>query len=302
MILRSLLAELESVPLHILERWNRCGGLEIHGLISLISSPIDTSVISSDEPIELPSELSPSEQYLEAGFHSLVIGETSLCILHDGSIENLRKLVDESYPANRIWIITPESSLGEVEMGLRETRSVEIFTSFTLPSLTPAYGIIWNDETPLSYAGGCGDLYGILSEGGTLDEFNRMGGKYILFTRSSSPRVPLHSLLSHHISSPTCITAVVGKRIHGYPLLTHEGLIEENDIVGDENLTFSGLGTYVLPSTLTNGEVQWEWRRVRNIVNGNITIEFHRELSQLTRILPTNYVIEPRNIPNNSCC
>lgn len=297
MILQSLLTELESVPLPILERWNRSGSLEIPGLVSLISSPTDTSVISPDERTESPSELLSSEHYLEAGFHSLTIGETSLCVLHDGNIENLKRLVKESYPTKHIWVITPESSLEEVKQHLDPSPAgLEIFTSFTLPSLTPAYGIIWNDEIPLSYDSQCGDVYGILSEGGTLEEFNKNGGKYILFTHSSSPSVTLHPLLSHHISMGVSITTAVCKRIYGYPLLTEDGLIEEGNIIGDENLTFSAMGTYVLPSILTNAEIPWEWMRSRRIVNGSITIEFHRHLSQLTRILPTCYVMVSKNI------
>ena len=301
MIIQSLLSVLECVPIHILETWNRSGSLEIHGLISLVKNPRDTSAGSSDEPAKCPVVLAPTAQQLEAGTCSLSSGETALCILYDGNIEYLRRLVHESYPALHIWVITPDSSLAEVKKTLSGRSGVEIFTSFTLPSLTPTYEIIKKNDDYLTYSGKSGDLYGILSEGGTLAEFNRVGGKYILFTQSSVPSVHMHPLLSHHISSGVSITSLVGERTSGFPLLTDDGLIEESDIIDEECLTISGLGTYVLPSTLDVNDVAWQWRRIRRVIHGNVTIEFHRELSQLTRLLPTKYVRVTQNIHNNSC-
>ena len=299
--LQSLLSQLEGVPSPILEGWNRSGGLEIPGLISLISSPRDTTVISPEGPESPPGILSPSTPFLEEGYHSLSTGGTSLTILHDGSSQVLRRLVEESYPVKHVWVITPQSRMGEVGEVLRGLREVEIFSSYELPSLSPTYELVYHEGVPLTYPGSGGDTYGVLSEGGTLEEFNERGGKYILFTTTSAPPTPLLPLVAGHLSSHTSITSVVGERIRDFPLLTREGLVEGESIQGEFSPSTSGWGTYVLPSTLTNGEVPWVWRRVRRVVDGKLTLEFHRDLSQLTRILPTGYTTPPQNIPNNSC-
>lgn len=286
--------ELEKLPVKYLEKWNRYGGLELSGLINLITSPVDNSIVFPNDTrhdvIEKPTD---DPQVLELGVKSLMRDETALCILHDGSNpEGLKKILDESYPVRTPWIITRAGDLTST-LSIVKEKNVKVFTLFELPSLTVGYDLVIRDGSPVEYPGGCGDIYGVLSEGGFLDQFVLNGGKYIILTESRNPVKKMSSILSSHISSNNVITACVEERKNSYPLLCEYNgtniLVQKCRIATEENLSYSGTGTYVLPAQLTNDEIPWIWNRVRKIED-TVTVEYRRYISQLTEILPTRYV------------
>lgn len=297
---QSLIRELENTPSEILEKWNRAGSLEIPGLLSLISSPKDTTEENLENPPpEAVDDLVLSPEDLEIGYTNLFEDKIALSILHDGSNQdNLLKIISESYPVNNVWVITTEELVEKVQKLTCGLRKIEIFSFPTLPNLTPQYGLIKKDEIPTSYAGSSGDIYSILSERKTLNSFITAGGDYIVLTESRCKTPPILPLISFHIKACTSVTAAVEKKLLDLPLLCSQNgsivLVEPHNINSEENFSISSSGTYVLPARLRSEEIPWEWNRIRNIVDESLVVQYKRYISQLTRLLPTRYVKLPQ--------
>lgn len=294
--------QIEGLPLRILDRVNRPGGINLLNLFDLIVHPKDYTVYMPDDP-KPESIITIDSDFSHLGYEAIKDGRAALCVISDHEIE-LENLISSYFcklnarhlPFQKIWTISPS----QTKSLMPNVTSIAHYESIRL---TPD-NLLPEEGTTLLHTCGSGDLIPALKFSGALDEFLNEGGKYLAVIDLDSgftgfdPR-----LLDHHIMNNASITCAVTERMQGDSgaLLCHtmgvDQLVEQFNFSSRmeySNLAWTSAGMMVL-----NADVEFDisllpWHRRKKVADKRLVIQYERSMNDLTSIFRTQFVHVPR--------
>lgn len=307
--LSQLQESLESLPLDLIERINRPGGLEISDLIDHLLKPRDNSIyepsdVVSDRICKLSSVSNDEDPFKD--------GRVAYCILAGAVDEDqqpvaLKKFVtsqftpiqsglSRSMDLPEVWVMTNPLHHERVESHVAEFKNVKCFKQYETVRLTPDNQLFNSQLSPC----GSGDLIPALIDSGMLQRFIQSGGRHVqvvdVTNLASRPR---RDLVDAHVSSGRPITVeVMNKRFddRGHTLCDHQGFdiaCEDSRIDGPtraNQFSWTCTGTMVIDANLDWSRVEWDWVRSKRISRGSLVVQYERSIYDITRFFKTNFV------------
>lgn len=314
--------QLESVPLHILERVNRPGGLEVAGLLEAVLKPQDHTVYMpypvDEGTIKIHDDIDAATTCL--GQDAIRSGRVAYCVLAGGAgtraggtkgllripgpdVSLLGMKVLQSFGVADFWVMTSPANTSEVRQhcsSLSRAGDVKFFTQYESFCLTPDNQLANDDGAPLLRPCGHGDLIPALRHSGLLDDFVSRGGKYVYVVNVDNVLAsPDASVLGQHIAAGRPVTCEVVRRTYGDAggiLCNHGGfeqIVEEfrmsHPALPDEFPHFS-TNTYIFNTDLPWDTLKTSWHRVKKSVDNRALVQYERLLQDLTSTFQTQYV------------
>ncbi|NBW09568.1 MAG: hypothetical protein EBR82_16240 [Caulobacteraceae bacterium] len=308
-VVSNLQSMLELLPIDLLERVNREGGLQIADLLDLISAPKDYTVY---DPTPICDVDVVNSDMAALGDESLRTGETAVCIFApEESLQRIPgpelsllslKLLQCS-TATCVWVVTTPSVYDEVQSHLKGLIGVS-------PRVVPQYETFLlevnsrlklNDNAPSMVSCGTGDVIPALTHSGLLDSF---GGRHIAIVNAMNALgAPVSAMVGEHITGKKPVTWEVAPRemADETPVLCeHDGivqLVEVNRLSGVHKnaFKFTDTGCCVIRSDLQWSSVQWRWDRVRRNRDHSFSVAYQRSITDLCATFQTRFLASPRD-------
>lgn len=193
-------------------------------------------------------------------------------------------------------LLAPREGLGLVR-AFEQNRSARL----------DANGALFLDETgePSLYATGHGDLTFALRSSGTLDAFREAGGRHLLVSNVDNVGATLDPVLAGlHIERGTALTVEVVRkhagdkggapaRVDGAPRLVESFRFPVD--FDESRIGVFNTNSIWVDTTTIDRDFPLEWHAVEKTVGAAKVIQFERLVGELTALLPTTYVIVPRD-------
>lgn len=296
--------QVESLPLNVLDRINRPGGMNLLNLFDLIVNPKDYTAYLPDDPHK-DSIAQINEDTSHLGYESINDGRTALCLISDHEIE-VETLISSYFcpinsrhlPFRKIWTVAPNQKQCIIP-------NVTQIAHYESIRLTPD-NLLPEDGTRLFHTCGSGDLIPALKFSGVLDEFLNEGGKYVVAIDLDSgfkgfdPRI-----IDHHICNDSHITCAVTERIQGDAgaLLCHtmgfDQLVEQfnfTSYIECAHLSWISAGMMVFNADIEIDTSSLPWHRRKKIADKKLVIQYERSMSDLTSMFKTQFVNIQRSL------
>jgi UTP--glucose-1-phosphate uridylyltransferase len=318
--LTTLQEQLEGLPLSILERVNRPGGLEVRDLIEFILKPRDFTVHAPDE-VSDSSVLKYEdidEPVRKIGQESLRDGSTAFCVLAGGagtrigvskgflklpgtdtSLLGLKAI--QAAGVKNFWVMTSPSNHTLVmkhveELGLE---NFVLFPQYESFRLTPDNRLHMVEGAADLHPCGHGDLVPALKHSGILDDFRAQGGKRVMVVNVDNVfATPDPLVIGQHITSGKPVTCEVvprAPRDGGGILCNHAGfdqVVEQFRLSGadPEQYRWLNTNTMIFDVDLDFDTLRWSWHRVKKSVEGKSVVQYERLLQDLTSNFQTQFI------------
>jgi len=314
--LNDLQAQLEGLPLQILEDVNKVGGLEIRDLMDYLVNPKDHTV---DLPyhVEDGVVLSNSNISIDAfwkGKDSLMNGETAHCIVVDdaafqcmpnSNVTLLEMQLMKVSWVKHVWLLTPPADVDRArrlaEAVGKNVRIIENYQSFCL---TPDNRLHTIGDAPVLHACGQGDLIAAVIHTGLIEESLKGGVKYVVVCEGDNVLGSGHPVVvGQHVLAGKPLTCEVTSRKRDDQqgiLCEHAGfnqIVEKFRLSSQTDPDEYGListGTMVINLDLDFSSVKWKWHRTRSIASDSIVVQYTRTLNDLTSHFQTQFIETPR--------
>lgn len=324
--LNELQRQLESIPLDVLERVNRHGGLQVAEMLEEILRPTDHCVHVpypvDDDSVVRYGDISEADA--RRGTDAFNRNEVAYCVLaggagtRAGSTKALLKIPGpdvsllgmktmQSFGVHDYWVMTSPSNDQEIRdhfKTLTRFSDAKVFTQYESFCLTPDNQLAYEDDRPVLRPCGHGDLIPALRHSGVLDDFLRRGGKYVYVVNVDNVLgSPDPAVLGKHISGGKPVTCEVVRREQtdtGGILCNYNGF---DQIVEGFRMTHPALpeqfphfstNSYVFNADLDFDTLKPAWHRVKKATNNRLLVQYERLLQDLTATFQTQYVEVPR--------
>jgi UTP--glucose-1-phosphate uridylyltransferase len=301
-------------------------GVRIHPLQGEIAPP------EPGDLLELPSSESERERLASIGRTALARGEVGIALLTGGMATRFGGAVKAEVDVVR-GVSFLEAKLRDASRAARDAGGVVhvlAMTSFAtharvsaLLERRPGLGLVRafaqghsarldvrgdlvldDDGKPSLYATGHGDLTFALRSSGTLAAFTEAGGRYLLMSNVDNIGATLDPLLlGMHIARATPLTIEVvrkhGGDKGGAPARVggRTRLVESFRFPADfdqNRIHVFNTNTIWIDAHAIDRDFELEWHAVEKVVDDQRVIQFERLVGELTAILPTTYVVVPR--------
>lgn len=313
--LSELYQQLESLPLEVLERISRQGGLDVGDTVDLLLNPQELTVLEPEEvnPESIVSIEDLSSEIFWRGREILTSGEAAHCIICDEfSLEinpgqtvcRLELQLMRLSWVKEVWVLTKPSLEKEVKRICNSVGSnATILLNYETFFLRPDNLLDMDGQGPLASCGS-GDLINSMRSIDVYDSFLKAGGKYITVNSGENFLAARPEILGAHELLQKPITCEITERTCGKnqppALCEYAGfnqLVEQFRFSTKEQydeFSYEGAGTLVFNANLDFDSIKWKWHRRKLICGKKIVIQFERTLCDLTSNFQTQFIYTPQ--------
>jgi len=292
--LEQLQTQLESLPLSLIKRVNRDGGLDLSSIFDLVLKPTDHTVdfYSAVDPETLLEGTSfETPDPVGVGLVLFVTSKTDL------NRDDVRKALEEkNFP---VWISCPRGRIEEIRDIYPDCR---LLPQYEFVALTPD-NLLFSTEENCLYTCGSGDAIASLVEDEAFIKFSSDPDNniYLMDLDMSSCFID-QSLLAHHQEGSNVTASVVENyasdtcavlcSVDGCSQLLERFLFMDSP----QTFDYAHTGHIIFRANLKLDKIRWSWHRRKVIRDGTVQVHYKRYLYDFTEAYDTKFVKVSREL------
>lgn len=302
--------QLESIPMDVLDRINRRGGLEVSSHVDVLTHPSDHTVY---DPLPFTPDAFPFDFTAEQQDNpniGLCIDAKGISKIDDSTqldvekTERINDILRTSNHYKKIWIIAPRTCIKELRRNIQASfPNVVVLPHHEVLCMTTMNSLYLENGEPVLVPGGSGDVIPVLLEFDQVRSFHDNGGNHIIITDMSlTPDNSFRNLLlmHKHLKSPiTCQVSDAPVVEECAVLCEHEGIPK---LIENFKMCFSpgviarphirSTGTYVIDASYDFSKIHWRWHR-RQFTKGNaLIVKYQRYMDDVVEQVPASFSFE----------
>lgn len=291
-LLQKLQDQLQSLPMSVINRVNRPGGLDLSSTFELVLNPVDHTVdfYSKVEEEKLEAYVASSENVDTSGLAIVLIVSQESDLKRQG----VKSLIESmKFP---IWISCPPSL---VEHIINNFPGCNLLPQYEFISFTPDNYLISTDESCL-HPCGTGDSIAALVHD---EKFCESAIRDVYLIDLSVARCFVDEILLDRHRNGSNVTAAITTgncgdtstvlcAVNGCPQLLEKFLFMDAPEVFDHVHT----GHLVFKANLSLDKIRWAWHRRKVVKDGTVQVHQKRYLYDITEAYDTKFVKVPRDL------